>query len=212
MVAASIQFHNYISTWDSSKSFYNLHFIYDLIFNPRFLISDVFEVLSALIHTSRRIQLFSQFYLRRIGFLRLLPQIGQICIIVFISNFCRNIGADSALYGNIPSIYRFGTPLRYKFTKWYVEGVSKNWVLPKKPFADLSWMSSVLLPNWKQDLQMLNCIKLIFLDTLFLCKMIKFPKIDFFISFKLPQSMQKDPKRNKISLKWLIIAKVDVFL
>ena len=210
MVAASI--HNYISTRDSSKSFYNLHFIYDLIFNPRFLISDVFEVLSALIHTSRRIQLFSQFYLRRIGFLRLLPQIGQICIIVFISNFCRNIGADSALYGNIPSIYRFGTPLRNKFTKWYVEGVSKNWVLPNKAFADLSWMSSVLLPNWKQDLQMLNCIKLSFLDTMFLCKMIKFPKIDFFISFKLPQSMQKDLKRNKMTLKWLIIAKVDIFL
>ena len=165
MVAASIQFHNYISTRDSSKSFYNLHFIYDLIFNPRFLISDVFEVLSALIHTSRRIQLFSQFYLRRIGFLRLLPQIGQICIIVFISNFCRNIGADSALYGNIPSIYRFGTPLRNKFTKWYVEGVSKNWVLPNKAFADLSWMSSVLLPNWKQDLQMLNLVKLSFFET-----------------------------------------------
>ena len=63
-------------------------------------------------HTSisKRIQLFSPFYLRRIGFLRLLPQIGQICIIVFISNFCRNTGADSALYGNIPSIYLFGTP------------------------------------------------------------------------------------------------------
>ena len=40
----------HISTRDSSKSFYNLHFIYDLIFNPRFLISDVFEVLSAPIH------------------------------------------------------------------------------------------------------------------------------------------------------------------
>ena len=151
MVAASIQFHNYISTRDSSKSFYNLHFIYDLIFNPRFLISDVFEVLSALIHTSRRIQLFSQFYLRRIGFLRLLPQIGQICIIVFISNFCRNIGADSALYGNIPSIYRFGTPLRYRITKWYVQGrvaeVAREhgWHPPKSLDSDKNFMPEHML-------------------------------------------------------------------
>ena len=36
----------------------------------------------------------------------------------------------------------------------------KNWVLPNWAFVDLSWMSSVFLPYWKQDLQMLNSVKI----------------------------------------------------
>ena len=48
----------------------------------------------------------------------------------------------------------------------YIYRVSqKNWVLPNWAVSDLPQISLVFLPNWQQDLQMLNLAKLSFFET-----------------------------------------------
>ena len=58
------------------------------------------------------------------------------------------------------------------YAEWYIDictgWLKKIWVLPIWAFADLSRISKVFLPNWQQDLQMLNLAKLSFFwDTLY---------------------------------------------